>query len=270
MPLHTDIIDLDIDLDRHQSALREDGWTVVPNVIAPDLLDAAAAALMPALARRDAIRIRNDVAENSAGTTHHLLMDDPCFIEMLLAFKPLDPLIKQFFDGNYILNSYGGGLNDRDTRAYVQNVHRDVRFWSDAKRFMLNALVMLDDFTHENGATHLLSGSQDLPERPADTLFFAEASRALGTRGSVLFFDSRVWHAAGINQTDLRRSALTLTFTNPFFKQQLDYPRMFGYENADRCDPWLRQVIGFNARVPASLEEFYVPTHQRFYQRGQD
>ena len=34
--------------------------------------------------------------------------------------------------------------------------------------------------------------------------------------------------------------------------------------------PFLRQVIGFNARVPASLEEFYVPVEQRFYQRGQD
>lgn len=261
---------MDINLDHHESALLKNGWTVVPNAIGPDLLDAAAAAITPALARRDAIRIRNDVADNSAGTTHHLLMDDPCFMEMLSALRVMDPLITRFFDGNYILNSYGGSLNDRGMRAYVQNVHRDVRFWSDAKRFMLNALVMLDDFTEANGATHLLSGSQDLPDRPDDAHFFANASRATGQRGSVLLFDSRAWHAAGINQTDDRRSALTLTFTNPFFKQQLDYARMAGYSNADKYDAWLRQVIGFNARVPASLEEFYVPLSQRFYQRGQD
>lgn len=118
---------------------------------------------------------------------------------------PLDPLLQNFFSGNYVLNSYGGVINQRGSLAYVHNIHRDVRFTSDTRRFMLNVLVMLDDFTVENGATHLLSGSQNSSTPPDKLLFSNAASRATGLRGSILLFDSRIWHAAGTNITDQPR-----------------------------------------------------------------
>jgi hypothetical protein len=256
--------------DQHHTALATAGWTVLPGLIRRELLDSLVKALGPSLALRDQIRRRNGVLENSAGTLHHLLMDDPCYVELLAELSTLEPVFKRYFEGNFVLNSYGGVINERDSRSYVQNVHRDIRFGSDSRRFMVNALVMLDDFTLANGATHILSHSQNLQQQPTDEHFYAQASRATGERGSVLLFDSRMWHATGRNTTDAPRRALTLTFTSPFFKPQLDYARLFGYSNLDRCNAWMRQVLGFNARVPESLDEFYVPVQQRFYQRGQD
>jgi len=243
---------------------------VLPRLIRSELLDSVVEALGPSLALRDEIRHRNGVLENSAGTLHHLLMDDPCYVELLAQLSALEPIFKGYFEGNFVLNSYGGVINERDSRAYVQNVHRDIRFGSDTRRFMVNALVMLDDFTLENGATHILPHSQNMLEQPTDEHFYAHASRATGERGSILLFDSRMWHATGRNTTNAPRRALTLTFTSPFFKPQLDYARLFGYGNLGRCNAWMRQVLGFNARVPESLDEFYVPVEQRFYQRGQD
>lgn len=242
----------------------------MPNLIHSELISSLVEALPASLARRDEIRQRNGVSENSAGTLHHLLMDDACYVELLAELSTLEPLFKAYFNGNFILNSYGGVINERDTRSYVQNVHRDIRFGSDTRRFMLNALVMLDDFTLENGATHVLGHSQNTEQPPCDEAFYAEASRATGKRGTVLLFDSRMWHATGRNTTDAPRRALTLTFTSPFFKPQLDYARLFGYSNFNRSSAWMKQVLGFNARVPESLDEFYVPVEQRFYQRGQD
>ncbi|MFM0628424.1 phytanoyl-CoA dioxygenase family protein [Paraburkholderia xenovorans] len=255
---------------QHHTALATAGWTVLPGLIRRELLDSLVKALGPSLALRDQIRRRNGVLENSAGTLHHLLMDDPCYVELLAELSALEPVFKGYFEGNFVLNSYGGVINERDSRSYVQNVHRDIRFGSDSRRFMVNALVMLDDFTLANGATHILSHSQNLQQQPTDEHFYAQSSRATGARGSVLLFDSRMWHATGRNTTDAPRRALTLTFTSPFFKPQLDYARLFGYSNLDRCNAWMRQVLGFNARVPESLDEFYVPVEQRFYQRGQD
>lgn len=255
---------------QHQAELETKGWTIVPDVVSPPLTATLAAALAPSLALRDGIRERNGVAHGTDGTLHHLLMDDPCYLQLLSALEALAPIFNAFFEGKYILNSYGGVISTHDSRAYVHEVHRDIRFGTDTKRFMLNALVMLDGFTADNGATHLMTHSQNLFARPSDEQFFEGASRAIGTAGSVLLFDSRIWHAAGVNDTPQPRRALTLTFTCPFFKQQLDYPRLFGYSNAARCDAWLRQLIGFNARVPESLEQFYIPIEQRFYQRGQD
>ncbi|MEK7317920.1 MAG: phytanoyl-CoA dioxygenase family protein [Pseudomonadota bacterium] len=259
---------MNTNLARHEAELESQGWTVVPRLIHEELVGALNHALVPSLDKRDAIRTANGLMENCQGTAHHVLSDDRCYVELLAKFEALDPIVKWFFGGNYILNSYGGFINDGKT--YAHDVHRDIRFHSNAKRFMLNTLVMLDDFTEPNGATHILSGSQHQPERPSNDTFFRDAARVTGERGSVLLFDSRIWHAAGENTTNLPRRALTLTFTCPFFKPQLDYPRLMASSGISTLTPFLRQVIGFNARVPASLEEFYVPVEQRFYQRGQD
>jgi len=257
-------------LDARMERLERDGWFVWPGVVESTLVDTLAAELAESLALRERIRARNGVDGNNDGTLHHLLADHPCYLELLARLEIAAPVFERFFAGKCILNSYGGVINRRDTRAYVHGIHRDIRFSSDSKRFMLNLLVMLDDFTLDNGATHLLSGSQHLRDKPDDAAFVAESARATGTRGSVLFFDSRVWHATGKSTVEAPRRALTLTFTSPFFKQQLDYPRLIGHARAATLSPFLRQMIGFNSRVPASLDEYYVPLADRFYQRGQD
>jgi hypothetical protein len=99
--------------------------------------------------------------------------------------------------------------------------------------------------------------------------FFAQADRAIGPAGRVVAFDSNLWHAAGVNRSPARRRGLTIAFTRPFMKQQLDYPRALGYAAAGAMSPALRQVLGYNARVPASLEEWYQPAERRMYQRDQ-
>ena len=52
-------------------------------------------------------------------------------------------------------------------------------------------------------------------------------------------------------------------------KQQLDYPRAVGYDNIDSLPEKLKQIVGYNARVPASLEEWYQPPDKRFYKKDQ-
>jgi hypothetical protein len=246
------------------------GWFIVPRSFEPELLDRASAQFGPADAVRRELRERAGVEGDNTGTLHHLLGDHPVFLELLGSLRQFDPFLRSFFGGNYILNSYGGVINTKEAAAYIHNIHRDIRFSSDGKRFMLNLLVMLDDFTLANGATYLLSGSHLLDSRPDPSIFFDQASRATGSKGSILFFDSRLWHAAGRNTTTLPRRALTLTLTSPFFKQQLDYPRLLGQDSEATRDVFLKQLVGFNARVPASLREYYVPLADRFYQRGQD
>ena len=98
-----------------------------------------------------------------------------------------------------------------------------------------------------------------------DLRYLLAAHRA----GSIVVFDSNLWHAAGENKTERPRRALTLAFTRPFVKQQLDYPRALGVERAATLSPELRQLLGYNARVPASLDEWYQPPERRMYRRDQ-
>ena len=165
--------------------------------------------------------------------------------------------------GRLLLNSLGGLLNRPEDQAYLHEIHRDTHYPEYDFPLMVNAILALDDFTPESSATYLLSGSHRQLAKPTDQLFFAQADRLAVPRGSVVFFDSRIWHCAGKNQTPRPRRALTFTFTRCFVKQQMDYPRLLGEEFAHRLPARVRELIGYDSRVPSTLEEWYQPVDKR-------
>jgi len=128
---------------------------------------------------------------------------------------------------------------------------------------------MLDDFTPDNGATYLLTGSHKGGDKPDERYFYSHADRALGPAGSILIFNSNLWHSGGDNKTNRPRRSVTPMFCKPFMKQQFDYPRAVGYDKADQLLPHTRQVLGYNARVPATLDEWYQPRERRMYRPDQ-
>lgn len=219
------------------------------------------------------IQINNSVSAVTDGTIHHLpAYGKDVYIELIetIATSDLYEYIYKFFNGNFILNSYGGLKNLPQKPSYVVNIHRDIRFFTGEFPLMLNLLIMLDDFTLENGATYLLAGSHLKDEKPSDELFYKKSERALGAAGDILFFNSNLWHAAGINQSTKERRAITITFTKPFMKQQLDYPRAVGYNQLITMDEKIQQIFGYFSRTPENLNEWYQVPEKRFYRKGQD
>ena len=128
---------------------------------------------------------------------------------------------------------------------------------------------MLDDSTEENGATWMYSGSHKFAEKPDEEDFYKNSVRATGKKGDVLIFDGNIWHAAGKNRSKNVRRILTPIYTKPFMKQQLDYPRAFGYDFIYNISDELKQTLGYNALVPTQLTEFYQPQEKRFYKSNQ-
>jgi len=249
-------------------ALCEHGWTLLQSRLSAERVSRLTRQLDAVYAEQRAMQLRNGVGDGADGTVHHLPCAGGAFLDLLEADHG-QALLEQFFQGPYILNTFGGVLNLPNGTSYVGRVHRDQRTFSGDLHLMVQLLVMLDDFSEENGATYLLSGSHRSRERPPDDAFFRDAARAIGPAGSIVVFNSNLWHAAGVNRSDRPRRALTLAFTRPFIKQQLDYARALGYERGDSLSPTLRQVLGYNARVPVSLDEWYQPPEKRMYQRDQ-
>jgi len=250
------------------NAIRGQGWTTLASVVPAPFVERLRRELEDAYVGQRELQLRNGVAEGTNGTVHHLPCAGGAFLELLEAGHARAAL-DEFFQGPYILNTYGGVLNLPNGASYVGRVHRDQRTFSGDVHLMAQLLVMLDDFTEENGATYLLSGSHRMRDKPADDVFFRDAARATGVAGSIVVFDSNLWHAAGVNRTSAPRRALTLAFTRPFIKQQLDYPRALGYDRGASFSPSLRQLLGYNARVPTSLDEWYQPPERRLYHRDQ-
>lgn len=205
---------------------------------------------------------RKFLQQNDNGTAHHLIAEPSAmFAHQFIKDMHLDAEMREFFKGNYILNSFGAVVNKKAQSAYVQNIHRDVRSWT-AEPILINMLVALDDFTLENGATYLWTGTHKSDAKPADK---STADRLLIKAGDICLFDSRLWHATGSNETDNLRSCLTLNFSKPWVKPQFDYPRSLGYSMGELLKPKERQVLGYDSRVPESLNEYYRPREQRMY-----
>ena len=212
---------------------------------------------------------KNGLDTGMAGAAHHVVGGRDSLDWFLYEFY-LDEYIHAYFDGEYILNSYGVLNNlpySHNTYQHAQRFHRDVRTYSENFHLMINMLVMVDDFTIENGATKVVPGTHRVQQRPSDAFLESSAVRTTGKAGSVLLFDSNLWHSAARNTTQRPRMALTLTFTRPFFKQQMDYPRVLG-EDYPRNEK-MRQLLGYNARVPNGYDEWYQTPEKRMYKPGQ-
>ena len=214
-----------------------------------------------------AVQFKNCIDVNTDGTVHHLLGQHEVFLK-IISKGFLHQYIKAFFNQSYIINSYGGVINMKNKLSYVGKIHRDIRTFYNV-HMMMNMLVMLDDFTPANGATWFLNESHLKDEKPGEDYFYKNAQRALGKAGDIILFDSNLWHAAGENTTENKRRALTLTFTRPFIKQQLDYPRFIGYKRMNEFDDEVQQVLGYHSRIPSNLDEWYQQPHNRFYRPGQ-
>lgn len=254
-------------LDEFDRAIESEGFALLPAVVSLRTVEVLCHAMQCAYTICRKAQEIGGVAQDMEGSVHHLPAVNPAFIDFLDGY-PAGPYIEQFFEpsskGKYILNSMGGNYN-LPGGNYASRVHRDVRsFWHD--RIMLNTLVTLDDMTVENGATWLMPGSHRLPIKPCDSEFNAKAVQIAAPVGSVLMWDSRLWHRAGENKTDQPRRIITPIFTVPGFKQGFDYSRAVGYLR-EGLSIHQRQVLGYTSRVPASLDEWY--RKDRFYQAGQ-
>ncbi len=247
--------------------IKDRGWVHFKGVLSSEFVDALNEGMDIAYQNCRNVQVQNGVDVNTDGTVHHLLGQHEVFLEFIKKL-PLHDYMKTFFGIPYIVNGFGGVINLPHKASYVCNIHRDIRTFYTLP-MMINMLVMLDDFTLENGATYFLSGSNKKDERPTDEDFYAKSERAVGKAGDIILFDSLVWHAAGKNTTERIRRALTLTYSRPFMKQQLDYPRALGYDRGEEFSEDVRQVLGYNSRVPSNLSEWYQPPAKRFYKPGQ-
>ena len=212
----------------------------------------------------------NGVTDGMEGCAHHVIGQGDSLDDFLYSFF-LDDYNKAYFDNSaYILNSIGALNNlpySLNSYRHGHHFHRDVRTFSNGFRLMLNMLVMIDDFTIDNGATKVILGSHKNKHKPGHEFIEKNTKQVTGRAGSIILFDSNLWHSAAPNNTNKPRKALTPTFTRAFVKQQMDYPRMLG-DNFPENEQ-MRQLLGYNSRIPSDHNEWYQLPENRMYKAGQ-
>lgn len=253
--------------------LKNQGYFVHRKVLNKDWLTLLKIGLEKSFEEHRQIQIKNGNDIITGGVALHVVLSDEVylnFLRHLIEIGWITEIKEKFFNSNFILNSFSALDNLPGQLNFSSIVHRDLRFYTGEIPLMLNMLVMLDDFTENNGPTLLLPASHKIEDKPSDQFFFDNALSITGKAGDVLIFNSNVWHASSLNKSNQSRRALPITFTKSSLKQLLDYPRAIGYDKMNLFDEKLQQLLGYHARVPANLEEWYQPFTNRFYKKEQD
>ena len=84
---------------------------------------------------------------------------------------------------------------------------------------MLNAFWVLTEFTEANGATRIVPGSHKYPKPPKYGETY-DTIPAEAPAGSLILFDSQLWHAGGENRTEERRWAISSYYFAGWVRQQ--------------------------------------------------
>lgn len=147
--------------------------------------------------------------------------------------------------------------------------HREFPRYLNGYLASVNVMLAIDEYTAQNGGTIVAPGTQQRPERPSDAYLAAAAMPVECPAGSVVVFDSTLWHAAGQNHTRADRLGINHQFTRSFVKQQVDYVRALGDEAIEGLPARTQQLLGWYTRVVTSLDEYYQPAEKRLYRSGQ-
>ena len=194
---------------------------------------------------------------NEADTLRAPLIWDEAFLNMAV-HPQLIELCRRALGDYFIINQQNGIRNPPARCGHHQSSwHRDLPYqhFVSSRPLALNALLCLDPFTPENGATRVLPGSHKIEYFPDDRVVRLLEVVANVPAGSYLIMNSMVFHCAGVNTTKGLRRGVNTVFTVPIIKQQIALPpNLEGrYDN----DPWLRRLLGFEVDPPRSLKAWF-------------
>lgn len=193
---------------------------------------------------------------------------DQVFIDILDDAR-LDKVFSQVLGDHWTLYSMTSTILPARERPYTTAIHTDTPRLIPNYHTGALLTISLDDFTEENGATYFLPGSQTRADKPDEDDFYAAAVQNIRSAGDAVLFDPRVWHAGGTNRSNETRCAFTLYGCRPWMKQRFDFPRMLGTEILPKISERQRRILGFDARTPTCMSEFYRPPADRLYKSGQ-
>lgn len=232
---------------RHIDELRDVGLTVIPNAYSQEQV-----------ARF--IEIIERIAGPMVGDTQNVwsfFRHDPELFA-LAHHEVLDGILKAVIDEDYVL--IAADVINRQKKGEASNFandwHTDSRYLGGKRLeagFFYSVLVMLDDFTKDNGATHYIPAShkrRERPDRHGEYLHMVLTGKA----GTMVVFDSGLWHRGGPSSGQRRWGAFNLYgpwFVKPYF----DYPRMMGEGFGQQAGKDLRRLLHYNSQPPVDDTE---------------
>ena len=259
----TDAAMTSFDLDAHVTRLEQEGYTIIPDVLSEEEIEATRRAIDETLEAEAPIArrygLQNDdlqMCYNAQGKHQHFwtlplryphvielfrrVLGDDMFAHNVAIRKPLPTGKKDW-------TKLGGYLH-ADWHQFTIEPFIGGRHYPMA----LQSAWAISEFSVQSGATYLWPRSHrknEVPPEQPDTLPPGWV-RAEAPAGSVIVWDSALWHTSGANSSDSPRYSLVFYFHRWWLKGFNDAYRLVPPEARRAMTDEQRRFWGLEAAVP--------------------
>lgn len=224
-----------------KGTLDRDGFLPLPGILTPDQAKRMGARLDELVAQGESVRHQEGV-ESLDDVIHKDPMFDVCFTHPRVLAAMLQVLGSGFrlHSVNSRIACPGYGLQD---------LHVD---WDRAVEpgdyYICNSIWTLVEFTENSGATRVVPGSHRSGKVPADVMGslldpHPDEIKLVASVGTVVVFNSHLWHGGTHNSSDVRRRALHSAFVRRDQEQQNDQRQLIQPEMYARLDAAARHIL---------------------------
>ena len=196
-------------------------------------------------------------AINDSYTARCPLAYDDFFLDVARNPKVLQ-LVEAFLGDYFTLMLQNGVINipvsgDEQNAGYW---HRDLNYqhFVSTRPVSISALFCVDDFSDETGGTRVLPGSHKTEAFPSEDFVLKHEIGINAPAGSVIVFDSMLYHRGGHNRSSVVRRAINHMYTIPFIKQQICLPKIL--KGRFSGDPFLSKFLGYDSEPDENVVEF--------------
>ena len=234
----------DATVAEHVDRIAELGYTIVPDAIEPDLLDALADDLLRLEHDLGAVPAANSFEGHNTVRIYNLLAHGDLYARIPVHPEVL-PIVDRVLDPGCLVSSLSSIAIDPAERA--QPIHADDQLVPLPKPHVpvvCNTMWALTDFTEANGATRVVPGSHLAPGNP-DYGSPYDSVPAEMARGSVLVWHGSLWHGGGANTTDTRRTGIAMNYCAGWIRQQENQQLGLDPAVVRTFEPRLRRLVGY-------------------------
>ncbi len=234
----------DAELSAHLARVTQDGYTILENVIEPELIDALAADLLRLERELGTVPAQNIFEGTRTTRIYNLLARGPLY-QRIPVHAAVLPLIEKILDRGCLVSSLSSiAIGPGETPQPLHADDQVIPLPRPHVPIIANSMWAISDFTEANGATRILPGSHRRDHTPLLGTDYPTIP-AVMKRGSVMVYDGAMWHGGGANVTDHRRRGLAMNYCAGYIRQQENQQLGIPLEIARSFEPRLRKLAGF-------------------------
>ncbi len=230
--------------DEHAARIAADGYTIVPDAIEPELVDALHDDLLR-LERDLGIVPANNAFEGSSTVRIYNLLVQGELYERIPVHDSVLPVVERVLDAGCLVSSLSSIAIDPGETA--QPIHADDQLIPIAKPHVptvCNSMWAITDFTEANGATRIIPGTHLADSSPAYGQHHDSIAAEMA-KGSVLIWHGSLWHGGGANTTTERRVGIAMNYCAGWIRQQENQQLGIPKDVVRRFPPRLRELCGY-------------------------